>query len=116
MNKTVLILAARLSESYLAGFNEYLQECEHYRRQGYRPQHCEHGTNQWTDYDNICGPCEDGLSMGDALYRRQHALDVAKRRYATAVKITKAAQALSDEGVDLEWGKVWSRVTELITV
>jgi hypothetical protein len=24
---------------------------------------CIHGASRWTDYDNICGPCEDGLSV-----------------------------------------------------
>lgn len=27
---------------------------------GFRPHYCIHGTNLWTDYDNICGGCEDG--------------------------------------------------------
>jgi hypothetical protein len=38
----------------------YERECAEYARQGYRPHYCIHGTNQWTDYDNICGPCEEG--------------------------------------------------------
>lgn len=40
---------------------EYEDECASYSRQGYRPHYCVHGTNQWTDYDNICGGCEDGI-------------------------------------------------------
>jgi hypothetical protein len=50
---------------------DYLAECESDRRQGYRPHYCEHGTNQWTDYDNICGPCEDGRThdYGPDIYR-----------------------------------------------
>jgi hypothetical protein len=28
--------------------------------QGYRYPACIHGTSTWTEYDNICGPCEDG--------------------------------------------------------
>src|SRR5690606_34118973 len=24
---------------------------------GYRGHYCIHGTDQWTDHDNICGPC-----------------------------------------------------------
>ena len=27
---------------------------------GYTFPTCIHGTSRWTDYDNICGPCEDG--------------------------------------------------------
>lgn len=30
---------------------------------GYRAHYCIHGTNQWTDYDNICGGCEDGVTL-----------------------------------------------------
>lgn len=40
---------------------EYLRECEEYAEQGYRPATCFHGTSLWTDYDNICGPCEDSM-------------------------------------------------------
>jgi hypothetical protein len=32
------------------------------RTHGYTYPACIHGTSRWTDYDNICGPCEDGLS------------------------------------------------------
>lgn len=27
------------------------------------PEACVHGSSAWTDYDNICGPCEDGYSV-----------------------------------------------------
>lgn len=27
---------------------------------GYTFPHCIHGASRWTDYDNICGGCEDG--------------------------------------------------------
>ena len=40
----------------------YREECEEYAKQGYAPHYCKHGTNLWTDYDNICGPCEDSAS------------------------------------------------------
>jgi hypothetical protein len=30
---------------------------------GYAYPECIHGASRWTDYDNICGPCEDGLSL-----------------------------------------------------
>jgi hypothetical protein len=29
---------------------------------GYRFPHCIHGMSLWTDYDNICGGCEDSLT------------------------------------------------------
>jgi hypothetical protein len=40
----------------------YEAECAEDARRGYRPHYCIHGTNQWTDYDNICGPCEEGYT------------------------------------------------------
>lgn len=30
-----------------------------YGGQGYTFPYCIHGTSRWTDYDNICGGCED---------------------------------------------------------
>jgi hypothetical protein len=30
---------------------------------GYTFPYCPHGSSRWTDYDNICGPCEDGYSV-----------------------------------------------------
>jgi hypothetical protein len=30
---------------------------------GYRFPHCPHGMSLWTDYDNICGQCEDSISV-----------------------------------------------------
>lgn len=34
-----------------------------YGGKGYTFPYCEHGTSRWTDYDNICGGCEDGYSI-----------------------------------------------------
>lgn len=41
---------------------------------GYRYPECIHGSSLWTDYDNICGGCEDGssaveLAIGEARTR-----------------------------------------------
>lgn len=30
---------------------------------GWTYPECIHGTSRWTDYDNICGGCEDGYSV-----------------------------------------------------
>lgn len=42
---------------------------------GYRFPHCPHGMSLWTDYDNICGPCEDGYTAV------QRAQGVARERF-----------------------------------
>ena len=59
---------------------EWLEAADAYAKEGYRPQFCIHGTNQWTDYDNICGGCEEGAftayTRGMDLYR--YARDVAE--------------------------------------
>lgn len=34
-----------------------------YGGKGYAFPYCPHGTSQWTDYDNICGGCEDGYNI-----------------------------------------------------
>ena len=40
--------------------NWYLQEVVEAHEDGFRARYCYHGTNLWTDYDPICGYCEDG--------------------------------------------------------
>lgn len=49
---------------------EYLREVEDAAEEGFRIHYCFHGTNLWTDYDPICGPCEDG-----AYEPRHHRID-----------------------------------------
>lgn len=43
-----------------AGDAEYAEDCAYWRSQGFTPHYCRHGKDRWTDYDNICGHCEDG--------------------------------------------------------
>lgn len=56
----------------------YLGDCEADRERGYRPHYCEHGTNQWVDYDNICGPCEDGYTLSNLAHRWETAVYMAE--------------------------------------
>lgn len=45
------------------------------------PIACVHGSDAWTDYDNICGPCEDGYSVYQlALWRAQERYDEYRKR------------------------------------
>jgi hypothetical protein len=78
LTKSILELAAKIDAQLKAGYEAYQEERESYWRRGLQPHHCEHGSNLWTDYDNICGPCEDGITMGDGAQRMRHALDRAK--------------------------------------
>jgi len=87
LNPTVLKIAKQLDAKYQMDYQRYLDDCESDYRNGYRPHYCEHGTNMWTDYDNICGPCEDGLSMSDGIFRMGYAIAEAKNRLAKAMAI-----------------------------
>jgi len=115
-SKAVLSLAAKIARSLEQGYADYLESCEQDRREGHRAHYCEHGMSRWTDYDNICGPCEDGISMSDGMTRREYALDSAKRRDEKCRAIVKAAQTLSDLGIEVNYEPVWKEVTRLLTV
>jgi hypothetical protein len=115
MRKTIVqSLALGLAARYERDYAEYVEACEQDRREGFRPHYCEHGTNCWTDYDNICGPCEDGITMRDGVQRRERALAEAKRRDVQAKKIIQAAYTLSGEGVELDFAPVWAKVGTLL--
>lgn len=83
----VLRRALEISKEQLSAYESWLEECEEYRRpalgapNGYRPHYCEHGTDRWTDFDNICGGCEDGVSMGRGTDRREFALGQARWQF-----------------------------------
>jgi hypothetical protein len=91
-----LFLAEEVHD-YAGYLARYQEDCAQDRAQGHRPHYCLHGTNQWTDYDNICGPCEDGLTVWDLAERTawdRHALmlrvmdmfiDVSRRNERTPV-------------------------------
>jgi hypothetical protein len=100
-------LAGQLSAKYLANYEAYRRECETPERnasgQRLRVHYCEHGTNQWTDYDNICPGCENGLTMADGLQRRRRALAEAKERVEQISRLVDAwcnpeFRGLWDEG------------------
>lgn len=114
-SKAILSLAAKIADRLYRDYLDYLDACESWRRDGYRPHYCEHGTNQWTDYDNICGPCEDGLSMSDGVFRREHALDQAKRRDAKCKELIKAFSTLRDAGITVDDTALWKEITRLLT-
>lgn len=65
----------------------YAEECAYWRSKGYRPHYCKHGTDQWTDYDNICGPCEDGHSNYELALMSARG-DVAETRRRTDWVVT----------------------------
>lgn len=86
-SKRLLMVAHLIERDMWAQYQQYLEGCESFARQGYRPHYCEHGTNQWTDYDNICGGCEEGYSMRDGVFRRREALAEAKAQLASPIAL-----------------------------
>lgn len=80
MEKTIAKLALQILNNYRKKFADYDEEvAEHYRSadQKYSFPACIHGTSRWTDYDNICGPCEDGLGYWDYSTFARMAIDQA---------------------------------------
>lgn len=80
--KIVLRMAAKNLEAARKRFADYKEECAADYAKGYRPSACIHGVSQWTDYDNICGWCEDGYGYWDYLKQAELALEEAKGTYA----------------------------------
>src|SRR3954471_8807791 len=81
--------------------------------EGHTPHYCIHGTNQWTDYDNICGWCEDGVTM--LRMSRWAAEDVVDEFKDRLAHMTNAI-TLQPPGFDMtaycEW--VWEPVAPYI--
>lgn len=48
------------------------------------PYACVHGASAWTDYDNICGPCEDGWGSFDANREAVEAYHIAVSQISEA--------------------------------
>lgn len=94
--KLALKIYRRMTEHYAA----YELECAADLRNGHRPSHCEHGTYLWTDYDPICGQCEDGYSLRDKLPRWQHAKQAATTRHAEAKAMLAWAHDARKHGMD----------------
>lgn len=75
--KAVASLALPVLKRLKAERAEYEEECKRAARQGFAPHYCPHGMNLWVDYDPICGPCEEGLTV------YEQALAVARDLFAT---------------------------------
>ena len=82
----VVSLAARKLAAARQCFAEYAEACESEYRQGYRPSACIHGVSQWTDYDNICGWCEDGYGYWDYTQQAELALGESRAAFAEYAK------------------------------
>jgi hypothetical protein len=89
-DKATLKLAAKILKRIRGQWDAYEQECAEYLKEGFRPHYCFHGTNLWTDYDNICGWCEE--------YGNHWSYEMAMRQ---ALDEARAAQEAKQKRVDL---------------
>lgn len=97
--KGLLLLAHTIDQRLAANYESYLDDCERDRNRKHTPHYCEHGTDQWVAYDNICGGCEDGITNGDPLQRRRLALYLAHQRFDQVNEVTSALVALCRAGL-----------------
>jgi len=58
----------QLTQELLERQREYHEEVREAAEHGLRVHYCIHGTDRWTDYDNICPGCEDGLFTEHSTY------------------------------------------------
>src|SRR5215469_17777939 len=91
-------MALSFVKQYRDNYAEYERECQAELAFGFTPHHCEHGTDQWTDYDNICGGCENGLTLAYGPWKYERALAEAKARYVRSCQYGITADALQRAG------------------
>lgn len=90
---------------------EYEDECRSYAREGYRPHYCPHGRNLWVDYDVICGPCEDGLSIHEIALMTAHdevhtfltRLDIYERAHKAGAPSQVTSRLMTWTTDSLDW-------------
>lgn len=118
MPKQVARLALAIYRQLTADYQAYADMCEEDHAAGLAARSCEHGTSRWTDYDNICGPCEDGWSMRGRLARWQEAKRQATSRYADAMAMLLWAAQAGNHGMEhlVPMGAVSDRYDQLMGV
>lgn len=119
LSRYTLRLAVKINDSLKADFQSWVESCEQDRAEGHTAHYCEHGKTRWVDYDNICGPCEDGRTMGDPRQRMECAIDSAKGRVERVKKITEHMGALRELGVNFtseQMKPVWDEMNRMLTV
>lgn len=108
--KILLGIALHIFKDFEREWAQYESDCDLSYRHGYRPSRCFHGTNLWTDYDPMCGPCEDGLGWFDREAYRKISLDMARRdldEFYKRLQIYTQLQTNNVPGIDygqlIEW-------------
>lgn len=122
LDSTVARLAMQIERKLWNQWTDHLQDIEEWyatgdgKHKGYTYPACEHGTSRWTDYDNICGPCEDGFSMGNGFDRRRVALSEAKRRMARIAVLMEAQQLMRRYNLEYDVKAYNKMITDAVDV
>jgi len=127
MDKTTGRIALELLKRYKASEVEYWEDVDAWYRsgegrspkwvtdsdgrrynmggRGYSYPSCIHGSSRWTDYDNICGPCEDGYSVYQrALWEARGKAAEHRRRVDWLITAPDSLKRRTDEFLKLvEW-------------
>ena len=80
---SALVLVKALRANRDARIRYFFQECREAGREGWAPSHCYHGTRIDTDWDNICGGCEDGSDTPYTSFGEACGYDEALHRVAS---------------------------------
>lgn len=115
IEKTILTVAVLVLNSIRKDFADYEEACNEWHKQGYRPHYCIHGTNQWTDYDNICGACEEGDNYWNYETCGRRALDIAKAAYKEMNERTDMAVKMYMKGAPVDIAKMGEWIMEPLT-
>lgn len=88
-------------------------EEDYHARNGHRTRYCIHGTDQWTDYDNICGGCEDGVTLLAMVVEGAYSdvMEYKRRIHVAGAAIGTAAR----EGMPLDQAPLWEWVKGPLT-
>jgi hypothetical protein len=115
MKTKYLTIAARIDARLRRQYVEYLEECDADNARGHRPHYCEHGMNMWTDYDPICGSCEEGWTMSDPLQRMRYALVLAHQNVDKMSRLLAAYATFREDGMldAIDVARVHERFAEL---
>ena len=95
ISRTELITARHIVHYLERKQADYEEDCERDRKEGHRPHYCEHGMNLWTDYDPICGYCEEGMHLSNPMFLRTHALAQAKQFHHKLSELNNAYHLFS---------------------
>lgn len=103
MTPATFLLTLRLARMFYAADKAEVEAADAFdAANGHRSHYCIHGTNQWTDYDNICGGCEDGVTLRQMSVER--AYGVTSRFYKALDLAREAgAQHFPREVTDAMW-------------